>query len=144
MSKEEGDVRKASEAFYSALNRMINGDSRPLADIWSHAASVTAMHPIGGRQVGWGQVRKSFEDVGGIASDGKVSLADQVIQVVGDLAYEIGVERGQAKFAGKQVPIEFRVTNVYRREGQTWKIVHHHTDFSPAMVDAVRHVSVRS
>lgn len=32
---------------------MANGDARPLSDIWSHGAAVTAMHPIGGRQVGW-------------------------------------------------------------------------------------------
>ncbi|HYU19986.1 MAG TPA: nuclear transport factor 2 family protein [Chloroflexota bacterium] len=28
-----------------------------------------------------------------------------------------------------------RVTNIYRREGGEWKMVHHHTDVSPAMND---------
>jgi ketosteroid isomerase-like protein len=27
-----------------------------------------------------------------------------------------------------------RVTNIYLREGRSWKIVHHHTDVSPAML----------
>lgn len=31
----EDDVRAASEKFYSALNRMLNGDAGPLGDIWS-------------------------------------------------------------------------------------------------------------
>ena len=32
----ENDVRKASEKLYAALNRMLDGDAGPLADIWSH------------------------------------------------------------------------------------------------------------
>ena len=66
----EDDVRKASAAFYSALNRMLSGDAGALADSWSHDAVVTAMHPIGGRQVGWDDVRGSFEQVAGLASGG--------------------------------------------------------------------------
>jgi len=58
----EAEVRKASRQFYAGLNRMVNGDADPLADIWSHGAAVTAMHPIGGRQVGWDAVRASSMD----------------------------------------------------------------------------------
>jgi ketosteroid isomerase-like protein len=136
MSTEE-EVRKASQQFYDALNRMANGDARPLSDIWSHSATVTTMHPIGGRQVGWDKVRESFQRVAQIASAGRVKLDDQIIQVAGDLAFEQGVERGQAEFAGQQVTLDQRVTNIYRREAGSWKIVHHHTDVSPAMQDVL-------
>jgi ketosteroid isomerase-like protein len=134
MSAEE-DVRKASAQFYAALNRMMEGDAAPIADIWSHTAAVTTMHPIGGRQTGWDEVRGSFEQVAGLASGGHAELRDQSIQVAGDVAYEVGVERGQAKLAGEQITIEQRVTNIYRREDGVWKIVHHHTDTSPAMLE---------
>jgi ketosteroid isomerase-like protein len=133
----EDKVRKASEQFYAALNRMLNGDAGPLSDIWSHSASVTTMHPIGGREVGWDQVRGPWEQVAQLASEGQVKLGDQIIQVAGDVAYELGIEQGQFKFAGEQVTIEQRVTNIYRRESGAWKIVHHHTDISPAMVDVL-------
>ena len=133
----EGEVRKASEQFYTALNRMVNGDAGPLADIWSHSAAVTTMHPIGGRQVGWDEAKESWEQVAKLASDGQVKLSDQRIQVTGDMAYEVGTEQGQAKLAGKQVTIDHRVTNIYRRESGSWKIVHHHTDVSPAMLDVI-------
>ena len=79
-------------------------------------------------------VRESFEQVAGLASGGRVELHDQIIQAGEDLAYELGVERGQAKIAGESVPIEQRVTNIYRREAGQWKMVHHHTDISPAML----------
>jgi ketosteroid isomerase-like protein len=139
----DNEVRKASEQFYTALNRMANGDAGSLSDIWSHGTAVTAMHPIGGRQVGWDKVRESFLQVAQIASEGRIKLDDQFIQVTGDLAYELGVERGQAKFAGQQVALDHRVTNVYRREGGSWKIVHHHTDLSPAMLDVLKRLQAK-
>jgi len=140
----ENDVRKASEQFYAALNRMVKGDAGSLSDIWSHSAAVTTMHPIGGRQVGWDKVRESFQQVAQIASEGWVKLDDQIIQVAGDLAYELGVERGQATLAGQQVTLDQRVTNIYRCEASSWKIVHHHTDVSQAMLDVLKRLQAKT
>jgi ketosteroid isomerase-like protein len=134
----ESEVRKASEQFYAALNRMIKGDTSALSDIWAHSPTVTTMHPIGGHQVGWDKVLESFQQVAQIASEGQVKLEDRIIQVTGDLAYELGSERGQATFAGQQVTLDHRVTNVYHREAGSWKIVHHHTDVSPGMLDVLK------
>ena len=131
------EVRIASKQFYAALNRMLNGDAGPQADIWSHSAAVTTMNPIGGREVGWDQVRRSWEQVAKVASDGKVGLKDQLIQVAGDMAYEVGIEYGQFKLAGHQVTLDYRVTNIYQQEAGAWKIVHHHTDISPEMLDII-------
>ncbi len=131
----EDEVRQASDQFYAALNRMGNGDAGPMMEVWSHSSDVTTMHPIGGREVGWEQVRVPWEQVAAICSGGQVTLRDPLIQVVGDLAYQVGTEAGEGTLAGQQVPIEHRVTNVYRREAGGWKIVHHHTDLSPAMQD---------
>jgi ketosteroid isomerase-like protein len=143
MSAEDG-IRDASKKFYAALNRMANGDAGPLADAWSHSEKVTAMHPIGGRQVGWDAVKASFEGVAQLASDGKVELKDQFVQVVGDVGYELGVEHGKFKLGGQQVTIEQRVTNIYQRQGGAWKITHHHTDTSPAMLEVLSRVQQRS
>jgi len=140
----EDEVRKASEQFYAALNRMLNGNAAPLADIWSHSAAVTTMHPIGGRQVGWDKVREAWEQTAQLASEGQGKLDDQIIQVAGDVAYELGTERGQVKLAGQQVAIEHRVTNIYRREAGGWKVVHHHTDASPAMLDILSRLQAKS
>ena len=108
----ENEVRAASTKFYSALNRMLNGDAGSLADIWSHSPTVTTMHPIGGREVGWDQVRGSWEQLAQLATQGQVRLSDQFIQVAGDVAYELGVEHGQFTLAGQSVTINCRVTNV--------------------------------
>ena len=131
----EDDVRKASTQFYASLNRMVEGDSAAMADIWSHNAAVTALHPIGGRDLGWDAVKASFEKVAQLASGGNVELNDQLIRVVGEMAYEVGIEHGQIKLAGQLASIEHRVTNIYQREAGAWKIVHHHTDTSATMLD---------
>jgi ketosteroid isomerase-like protein len=131
------EIRTASRRFYDGLNRMANGERGALADSWSHGTSVTTMHPIGGRQVGWDAVRKSFDQVAEISDKGKIRLKDQRIEVVGDLAYEIGIEEGDLTMGGHRAELEHRVTNIYRRESGEWKMVHHHTDTSPAMLDVL-------
>ena len=129
----ENEVRAASSQFYAALNSMANGDARPMADIWSQSADATTMHPIGGRQVDWNQVWASWQQVAAIASEGRVTLGDQLIRVVGDAAYELGTEHVVMTLAGHSVRGEVRVTNIYRREGGAWRIVHHHADASQDM-----------
>ncbi len=46
------DVRNASDQFYGALNRMVNGDASSMAEIWSQSPTVTTMHPIGTQSPG--------------------------------------------------------------------------------------------
>ncbi len=136
MSKEE-DVRKVSKQFYNALTDMSVGVAGKMDGIWSHDESVTAMHPIDGRDVGWKAVKNSFDQVAGLAADGKVELKDQLIRVLGDVAYEIGTETGGFKLAGNEVKIGQRVTNIYQLKDGKWKIIHHHADLSPAMLDVL-------
>lgn len=133
----EDQVRQASKRFYAALNSMANGDPTPMADAWSHGDGVTTMHPIGGREIGWNEVEGPWQQVAGLSSEGRVSLANQHIQASEDMAVEVGDEQGQLTMAGEVVSIAQRVTNVYRREEGEWKVVHHHTDLSPAMQDVL-------
>jgi ketosteroid isomerase-like protein len=140
----ESEVRSASERFYLALNRMAHGERGTMADVWSHDAGATAMHPIGGRDVGWDQIAGAFDNVAGIASGGNIQLKDQLIQVAGDMAYEVGIEAGTLTLGGIKAAIEHRVTNIYRREGGAWKVVHHHTDTSPAMMDVLARIQSKA
>lgn len=131
----EDEVRQASERFYAALTSMANGDASPMSATWTHREDVTTMHPIGQREVGWEQVGPVWEQVAAMCTEGQVRLHDQLIRVGTDLAYEVGVEKGEITMAGERVAFNGRVTNVYRREDGEWKIVHHHSDPSPAAND---------
>jgi ketosteroid isomerase-like protein len=134
----EDEVRHASEQFYAAVNRFVNGDAGPMMQVWSHSSDVTTMHPIGGREVGWEQVRARWEQGAMLFSSGHVTLRDPLIRASDDLAYETGTEVGQVTVAGQPTSLEYRVTNVYRREAGGWKMVHHHIDINPAEQERYR------
>ena len=134
----EDEIRQTSEQFYAALNRTINGDSGSMMEVWSHGSDVTALHPLGGRETGWREVRASWEQVAQEFSDGQVSIEGLVVVPLSDeVAYTLGTEQGQATLGDERVGIDWRVTNIYRREEGEWKMVHHHTDVSPALVEAL-------
>jgi uncharacterized protein (TIGR02246 family) len=133
----EDDVRAASARFYAALNAMVEGDSSSMADCWWHEPTVTALHPIGGSTIGWDAVEDSFAQVAKLSSGGKVEIRDRRVAVSGDMAYELGFEDGTVTMAGTPTTIDHRVTNVYRRKDGEWRLVHHHTDVSPAMLDVL-------
>ena len=134
----EDEIRQASEQFYEALNRTINGDSGSMMEVWSHGSDVTALHPLGGRETGWREVRASWEQVAQEFSDGQVSIEDLVVvPLSADVAYTLGTEHGQAKLGDERVGIDWRVTNIYRREEGEWKVVLHHTDVSPTLVEVL-------
>ncbi len=144
MSVSEFDeVRKASEQLYAALNHMLNGDSCLMADIWSHSDAVTTCIRVGSREVGWDKVRETWNQLARLTSGGEVKLREQLIQMDGDMAYEVGTEHGQVKLGGHEVSLEQRVTNIYRREASAWKVVHHHTDISAAMQDVLRRLEAK-
>ena len=101
----------------------------------SHRSDVCVMHSTGGRQVGWDEVRGSWEMVAKICSNGQLNLRDQRICVGSDFAYEFGTEHLEVRVAGQEVRTDFRVTNIYRHEGNEWRMVHHHLDLDRAIVD---------
>jgi len=134
----EDEVRQASEGFYAALNRALNGDLGSMMEVWSHGSDAATMHPLGGREFGWEEVRAGWEQAAQAFSEGQVSLNDLVVvPVTDDVAYTLGTERGQAKLGDETVGIDWRATNIYRREEGAWKVVHHHADVSPELVEVI-------
>jgi ketosteroid isomerase-like protein len=135
---DEDEVRQASERFYAAVESMLNGDASAMSDVWSHGATASTMHPLGGRQVGWDAVRESWENAAEACEGGSVDVSDLEVSVLGaGAAYTTGVEHVRATVGGQSLSFEIRATNVYAREGSTWRIVHHHTDLDRALQEAL-------
>ena len=116
-----------------------NGDLTPRLSTWSHRDPLTLFGAGVPVRSGWTDVRAVFDwlattftacdeyDFELIAGD-----AD------GDLASTVGIERYRATTSsGVIVENTLRVTHVYRREPQGWKIVHRHGDHMPD--DVSRH-----
>lgn len=95
------------------------------------------MHPLGGRQTGWPEVRETWEMAANAISEGSVEVSDlRITMLADDAAYTIGTENASATIGGTLVSFSARCTNVYRREGGAWKLVHHHVDLLPDMAAA--------
>jgi hypothetical protein len=94
----EDDIRQASEQFYAALNRLLNGDPGPMMEVWSRGSDATAMHPFGGRALGWEEVRATWEQAAQAFSDGQVSLDELVVVPIAD---ECGLHLGHRTWPGE-------------------------------------------
>jgi ketosteroid isomerase-like protein len=129
----EDEVRQASDQYITALNHMLNGDAGLMIEVWSHSSDVAVLHPVAGLQVGWEQVRASWEQFAQLCSGGQVTLRDPLIRVGTDLAYVVGTNAVQATVAGETISFELRVTHIFRREAGVWKSIHQHADVVPAL-----------
>jgi ketosteroid isomerase-like protein len=120
-----------------------NGDMTPRLSTWSHDDPVTVFGAGVSYRSGWSDVRPVFDWLGATFTkcddyDFELLTGD----ADGNLAYTVGVERYRATTAaGAVVENTLRVTHVYRREANGWKIVHRHGDHMPE--DAIA-VGVRS
>ncbi|MBG6135922.1 ketosteroid isomerase-like protein [Longispora fulva] len=119
------------------MNSLLKGDSGPMAEVWSHADDVSTTHPLGGRQEGWEEVRASWDGAAQAFSDGMVKVSDLSVHAVDGLAYTLGTEHVDAKAGGKKVHSDIRATNIYRREGGDWKMIHHQTDADRGIQEAL-------
>lgn len=137
-AQDAADIRAASDGFYTALNTMFTGSVEPMNQVWSHADDVSQMGPFGERLVGWSAVGAEWKRTADLKLGGKVAAEN--VQVVAGTAmgFTVTEEVGQNMSAdGKPVAVRFRATNVFRKEGGSWKMVHHHTDISQPLVSAV-------
>lgn len=113
-----------------------NGDAAPRLAIWSRLEPVTVLgawkQANGPQEVGelFAQLERTFSDC--------TSYSHEVIaaDVIGDLAYTVGYEHTQASVEGQPRKYTLRVTQIYRREGGDWKVVHRHADTVPDADDA--------
>ena len=134
-------VRAASDAFYSALNEMFVGNITSMDNVWSHEDDVTQLGPMGGRLVGWESVGAEWRREAALKLGGTVS-AEHVEVVAGPcMGFTVTDEVGQNMTAdGKPIEVRFRATNIFRKEAGGWKMVHHHTDLSANLINAVGEV----
>jgi len=124
-------VKAASKAFYAAL--AVLDDGAAMGKVWAQTPYVTYVGPRAKSiMVGWDAQKKQWMDNNKLTSQRNVSLSDQRIHVNGNLAWEMGQESGTVKFKdGKEVKVDYIVTNVYEKLGDRWLMVSHHVQPKP-------------
>jgi ketosteroid isomerase-like protein len=124
-------VKAASKAFYSALSVLDDGSA--MEKVWARTPYVTYVGPQSKSIiVGWDAQKQYWNDFNKLFSQRAVSLVDDRIHVNGNLAWEIGVETGQAQMKdGTTRKVDWIVTNVYEKLGGQWFMVSHHVQPRP-------------
>ena len=125
------DLNDLRDRYHRALEDFTHGDAEPSKPLWSRRDDVTLANPLGPPVKGWDGVRGVMESAASVVRDG-AGLTVEVISSLEtpDLAYDLAIERVRLKVAGAEelAAVSLRVTTVFRREEDGWRIVHRHAD----------------
>jgi ketosteroid isomerase-like protein len=131
MSDNLHDFEQFMRQREEAARAYVNGDPEPLDRISTSAFPATFFSPRGDFVQGAHEVSARYEsDVKAFDSGSESTF--QVLQMAASdgVAYWVGFQRASVHMRGKAEPVPFnlRVTEVFRREGDGWKLVHRHAD----------------
>jgi ketosteroid isomerase-like protein len=109
---------------------MLRGNAEPIKHLYSHRDDVTVLGGFGGFERGWSEVEPRLDWAASQFSDG--NFEQEVVSTIvgGDIAMMVTIERYTVRVAGaaEKAAHELRVTQVFRREAEGWKLVHRHGD----------------
>lgn len=134
MSELEEFLAEVVPRHQKAVDALHNADTELWREHWSTADPVTLFGGVLPSKVGWEAVRDGFESVARRFKEGSgARLEVLAAEVSGDLGYLVAHEHSLGSFdGGPVVENTLRVTQIYRREGGAWKLVHRHGNSPPA------------
>ena len=125
------DLDGVIEQYHQALDEFSRGDPEPTKALYSRRDDVTLANPFGPAVRGWTQVSERLDFASSRFRNGEVTNFEGIAKyLTPGLACLLELERWQAKVGGRDdvAPFELRVTSTFRREDDTWKLVHRHAD----------------
>ena len=124
-------VKAASQAFYAAV--MVLDDGTAMESVWARKPYITYVGPQSKSVIlGWDAQKQYWDDFNKRFLQRTVSLVDSHIHVNGNLAWEIGVETGQARLVDGSIrTVDWIATNVYEKIDGRWFMVSHHVQPRP-------------
>jgi len=135
------DLDGVRSEYHKSVAAFIKGDPNVQKPLWPRRDEVTLANPLGPPARGFEAVCEVMDRVAAQMSDGEDYSFELISSMeTTDLAYEVGIERNTSRGGGGEpVPISLRVTTIFRREEDGWKIVHRHADTvtAPRSIDSV-------
>jgi hypothetical protein len=114
-----------------ALDEFFRGNVEPAKLLMSHRADVTLANPFGPIARGWTQVDETMDRAALNYREGAATAFETAAEyVTPELAYTVWVERFTSKVGARDAVISgaLRRTTIFRRESESWSIVHTHAD----------------
>lgn len=114
--------------FVRAERAMFDGDAGPRRAIWAEEEPVTVLGAW--RNVSnHAELVEAFDELSTSFSNCADYEFDLIsFEVLGNMAYTVGYERVAASIDGEPRSFTLRATQVYRRNGDGWRVVHRHAD----------------
>ncbi len=115
----------------AAQRELQNGRPEAFKALWSHADDVTLSGGFGGTiEKGWEQVGRRLDWVGAQFSNGTNTIERIVAKANGAIGYVVQIERLRFQVPGQahESTRDYRVTMLFRREAEGWRIVHRQAD----------------
>ncbi len=125
------ELDEMKQRYRRSLEAFIQGDPEPQNALWSGADDVTLANPLGPPVKGIERVFEAMDRAAAMTREGERLTFDVVSSYeTADLAYEFGLQGGAMKLGGSadMVHVTLRVTTIFRREGDEWKLLHRHAD----------------
>jgi ketosteroid isomerase-like protein len=124
-------VKAASKAFYAAV--VVVDDGTAMEKVWAHRPYVTYVGPRNTSVIrGWEAQKKYWAEFNKAFAARSVELVDAHVHAVGNLAWEVGAEVGQAQMRdGSTRKVDWLVTNIYEKIDGHWFMVSHHVQPKP-------------
>lgn len=125
------DLAQVVEEYHRALDAFVKGDPKPNKKLFSRRGDVTLANPLGPPARGWDQVEQTMERAVSQVREGEATRFERISEfATPDLGYILEIERTRMKLGGsdQMSPVALRVTTIFRREEDGWRIVHRHAD----------------
>lgn len=125
------DLDEFRNRYRRSLEAFIRGDPEPQKELWSRSEDVTLANPLGPPAKGLDRVFEAMETAAAAVSEGE-GLTYEVVSsyATADLAYDVALQGGRMRIGDSpdMVTVALRVTSIFRREDDGWRLVHRHAD----------------
>ena len=118
-------VRRTEEA----ASAFMRGDMDRYLELTTHAWGYTLMNPFGGPPQRYEDRTESLREAAAYFQNGEAKLELADAHVWGDTVVLLMIEHQHGEVGGlpdQEWPL--RVTQIYRRDGTDWQLVHRHAD----------------
>ena len=123
MTKDEGEVYKANEAFYSAFESL---DIKEMEKVWLKEKYIQCIHPGWRLLTGWEDVMTSWRQIFENTKEMRFITTDVKVQVRESLAWVTLYENINSRVGREISSGVILSTNIFEKRQERWYIIHHH------------------
>ncbi len=130
-SDKTRELDRVIEKYHATLGDFVKGNPRPFEELFSQRDDLVLANPFNPIARGWREAKETMERAAAQYRDGVAVGFESLAKYVDEgLAFIVEIERFNAKIGKRQdaAPIALRVTTIFRRENDTWKVIHRHAD----------------